>query len=128
MDRMKGTLTIRPRPIRVARIILLVLITALVSACSPDGGELIFKVLLVNDLGEAVIVYSCETSDCSTGYLSDPQTAAPGAAAPENQSSDGGSALYLIVAGSPQRRRCFNLEFHTRLDNIRIPMSDATAC
>jgi hypothetical protein len=98
------------------------------AACTVDGGELIFRALLLNDLHERVTVYWCETSACEAGHLSDPQDATPGASVPENQSSDGGAGLYLIVGATSRHRRCLTLEFHQRLDNVQIPMSDAQPC
>jgi hypothetical protein len=97
------------------------------SGCSLDSGANVFTVLLVNDLTESATVYGCNTSDCKPGELADPQTVRPGGLAQVGASSDGGTNRYLIVGLASRRRSCFTLSFNTKLNNVRVPMSDATS-
>jgi hypothetical protein len=104
------------------------MLVVLITACAVDNGGEIFVARFVNDLGEPATVYECGVNDCSQSEVSNPQSVPPGSEATENESPAGGTSRYLIVGSSTKRRLCFQLEFHTRLNNIRIPMSDGTSC
>jgi hypothetical protein len=93
-----------------------------------DYGDEVFRVLLWNDTGGQVTVYLCDSSECPNGHLIDRQMVDVGSNVVAGTSAGGGGERYVIVDAKTSRRTCIELRFHSRFDNIRIPMSDATPC
>lgn len=96
----------------------------LLTACGlvADPSEQVFTIRLLNDSDRTVTLSLCDTSCEPPGALR-PVTLPPGAATPENESSEQAPNDYVVIDSLTGTRRCFELSFNRKQPGLVVRLS-----